>query len=196
MASKKGFEEIVSILLDKKLNVNIKEQTTKEHRTALMYASYRGDVHIVKKLMKLDPTTFSQTDKDGRNALYFSVKFQRMNVLNFFLHNKSEFIGHKMLVEARKYAPTDEIKNKLNNCKSIFESIEENNEKSGRRIKHILMKNPDAAKEKNEMDQTPLEFAEQHTAYENMKNQILEMLPAKNDEEESEETICNKMKLL
>jgi len=75
-----------------------------------------------------------------------------------------------MLQFARKEDSTDEIKQKLIQCRSIFESIIDNNEK---RVKHILSKNPSAIHEKNENEETVLDVA-RNCENENIKTLILE----------------------
>jgi len=98
---------------------------------------------------------------DGHSALSWAAQFGQTKVIDYFIANKYELISHNMLQFARKYASTDTIKEKLNRCKSIFEClIEENDEKSDRRIQNILNKNPSAFDDKNEFGKTVFTFAE------------------------------------
>ncbi|XP_038122738.1 uncharacterized protein LOC6050810 isoform X2 [Culex quinquefasciatus] len=83
IAAKAGFRDIVSMLLDHKVDVH---GTTADGETALHLASKLGHVEIVRSLIKHEAAIHSRT-KYGFTPLHFATKHGHIKVVNYLLGN-------------------------------------------------------------------------------------------------------------
>ena len=61
-------------------------QQTSDGLTALHYASFRGNLEVIKYLTKLGANPFIE-DKDGHNVIHIAAQGDKVNVIYYFLQN-------------------------------------------------------------------------------------------------------------
>lgn len=108
IASQQGHLQVVNNLLDRGVDPKL---TTAYGSTALHLASQRGNLEVVKALVKKDPNLVNQKTRNGYTCLDLAEHNQRLEVVKFFNEFKQDLDARSSQGEKTR-KPSEELKKK------------------------------------------------------------------------------------